>query len=119
VTFLSVNTQYFSTIFLWYFFEITSFFGVIFNTLHFFVIVVISEFSSNLANVFSFLTNYFSSVNGFSGYVYNFGLILTNPQVDIDLTANTDCEDLLVFFGDILEFVEQDKVFLADVLFDS
>jgi hypothetical protein len=25
----------------------------------------------------------------------------------------------LVFFGDILEFVEQDKVFLADVLFDS
>jgi hypothetical protein len=41
-----------------------------------------------------------------------------NPLRDIDLTVNTDCEDLLVFMCDIIEFVEQDKAFLSDALFD-
>jgi hypothetical protein len=38
--------------------------------------------------------------------------------VDIDLSVNTDCEDLLAFFGDIAEFTEQDKALLVDSLFD-
>jgi spermidine synthase len=39
--------------------------------------------------------------------------------VDIDLTTNTDCEDMLVFIGDIVEFVEQDKSFFLDAILDS
>jgi hypothetical protein len=39
--------------------------------------------------------------------------------VDVDLTANTDCEDLLVFAADVVEFVEQDKAFLLDAITDS
>jgi len=45
--------------------------------------------------------------------------MLLNPQVDMDITANTDMEDLLAFLGDTLEFVEQDKAFLLDSVFDS
>jgi hypothetical protein len=77
------------------------------------------ELQCNISTLLLFMSDYFSSLNSFFGFKYNFNLLISNPLADIDLTANTDCEDMLVFFGDILEFVEQDKAFLADALLDS
>lgn len=77
------------------------------------------ELQGNASALFLIFSDYFNSVNNFFGFKYNFNLVVSNPFVDIDLTANTDCEDMLVFFGDILEFVEQDKAFLADAVLDS
>ena len=37
-----------------------------------------------------------------------------NPRKDVDLTVNTDCEDLLVFLGDVIEFGSQDLSLLLD-----
>lgn len=34
------------------------------------------------------------------------------------MTVNTDFEDILAFLGDSLEFVEQDRTFFFDALFD-
>jgi hypothetical protein len=84
-----------------------------------FVNLFVFELQGNASALFLIFSDYFNSVNNFFGFKYNLNLIVSNPFVDIDLTANTDCEDMLVFFGDILEFVEQDKAFLADAVLDS
>jgi hypothetical protein len=85
----------------------------------YFVNLFVFELQGNASALFLIFSDYFNSVNNFFGFKYNLNLIVSNPFVDIDLTANTDCEDMLVFFGDILEFVEQDKAFLADAVLDS
>jgi hypothetical protein len=89
------------------------------GTIVYFANLFVFELRGNASALFLIFSDYFSSVNNFFGFKYNFNLIVSNPFVDIDLTANTDCEDMLVFFGDILEFVEQDKAFLADAVLDS
>jgi hypothetical protein len=91
----------------------------VFGTFVYFVNLFVFELQGNASALFLVFSDYFNSVNNFFGFKYNFNLIVSNPFVDIDLTANTDCEDMLVFFGDILEFVEQDKAFLADAVLDS
>jgi hypothetical protein len=45
--------------------------------------------------------------------------LLLDPATDLDLSTNTDSEDLLVFLSDVLEFVEQDRSFLMDAVFNS
>ena len=40
------------------------------------------------------------------------------PDVDVDLTASTDCEDLAAFLADVVEFIEQDRALLADAVLD-
>ena len=45
--------------------------------------------------------------------------LLLDPATDLDLSTNTDSEDLLVFLSDVLEFVEQDRSFLMDAIFNA
>jgi len=61
--------------------------------------------------------------SSFSPFIFNASnsalACLSNPHTDIDLSTNTDCEDMLAFFGDIVEFAEQDKALLVDAAFDA
>jgi len=41
-----------------------------------------------------------------------------NPEKDLDLTVNTDCEDLAAFANDVFEFIEQDRSLLLDSITD-
>jgi len=81
--------------------------------------VFIHESFANFTYYYIIVSDYMVSINNFSGFHCNIKNLVTNPLIDIDLTTNTDSEDLLVFLGDIIEFLEQDKVFLLDALFDS
>lgn len=44
---------------------------------------------------------------------------LGSPAADVDLTTNTDSEDLAIFALDALELVEQDQALLADLLLEG
>jgi hypothetical protein len=44
---------------------------------------------------------------------------LGSPTSDVDLTTNTDSEDLAIFALDALELVEQDHALLADLLLEG
>jgi hypothetical protein len=61
---------------------------------------------------------FYAPYNAIYGDLRSIFLWISNPQVDIDLTTNTDCEDMLAFFGDIVEFAEQDKALFIDAAFD-
>ena len=56
---------------------------------------------------------------GWSAALGSCRALALNPTADLDLTANTDGEDLVVFFGDVLEFAEQDKALLVDAISES
>jgi hypothetical protein len=45
-------------------------------------------------------------------------LLSGSPLRDVDLSVNTDFEDLFAFLGDNIEFAEQDKSFLLDAVLD-
>lgn len=53
--------------------------------------------------------------NAFTASGFSWGL---NPEKDLDLTVNTDCEDLAAFANDVFEFIEQDRSLLLDSLTD-
>ena len=46
------------------------------------------------------------------------GVSFSNPQADIDLSAATDADDLVVFLADAFEFVEHEQALLLDSLVD-
>lgn len=51
-----------------------------------------------------------------SVFVSSFKALFSNPLNDVDLSVNTDMEDLLAFLADTTEFVEQDTYYLFDAL---
>jgi hypothetical protein len=78
---------------------------------------MVVDITNFFVNFFSF---YFVSTVGIFNFlnVFQHNSFAVNPLKDVDLTVNTDFEDLLAFLGDSLEFVEQDKAFLFDAIFD-
>ena len=80
-----------------------------------FVTYTFDTLSSAFSVFHSFTHHYFNSASGQLSSVFSW---ISNPHIDIDLTTNTDCEDMLAFFGDIVEFAEQDKALFVDAAFD-
>jgi hypothetical protein len=80
-----------------------------------FVTYASDTLSSTFGVLRSFTNHYFNSASGQLSSVFSW---ISNPHIDVDLTTNTDCEDMLAFFGDIVEFAEQDKALFVDAAFD-
>lgn len=82
-----------------------------------FFFLITTEVTNFLGNFYSFfllsIKNTITVLN-----ISQYNSIIVNPLKDIDLTINTDFEDLLAFLGDSLEFVEQDRAFFFDAIFD-
>jgi len=71
-----------------------------------------------VVQTYNYLAGFFTPVSAGIDFRGGFQQLIVNPLIDLDLTANTDCEDMVVFLGDILEFAEQDKTFLLDASVD-
>lgn len=89
--------------------------STILKTSQLFVTYTSDSLSSAFGIFRSFTNHYLNSANGQISSVFSW---MSNPHIDIDLTTNTDCEDMLAFFGDIVEFAEQDKALFVDAAFD-
>jgi len=80
------------------------------------IILIYDFFYDNISLVNFFVCSYLSETKNTQNSILSF---LNNPHVDLDLSVNTDCEDMLAFLSDIIEFTEQDKMLLIDSLFDA
>jgi hypothetical protein len=52
-------------------------------------------------------------------FYYIYGIILKNPNNDIDFSTNTDFESMFNYSNDIYEIIEQQDVFIFDFFFSA
>jgi hypothetical protein len=77
-------------------------------------------FFDNLQGYFSLISQrHYQAWSGLPSSTQGLTGMFANPAADLDLTTNTDCEDLLAFCADVIEFTEQDKALLVDATLDA